>query len=600
VRPEELSAVTPGDTPAPPGTPGDTPAPPGTPGDTPAPPGTPGDTPAPQGTPRDTPAPPRQKTRSLRERLLLALVGVSVGSVFLAGLITVVSARRVDRTQALSELRTSLASLAAAEKAGEPFPRLVRLQRILRLSGIGLVVVNDRGAITTVGTGPLGRRLPGRPFDSRNLDLDAIREAAGSGSQGSLPPGVRLADLDAAALYRGEVDTGHRGALVFVAQPLTPKNAGVPVLVATRHLSPFGRLGTVLISAAVAAALAAAAVSLWLVRRLTRPLAAMERAAQAIASGDLQARVEGMAGADDELAALGHAIDSMAAELERARGLERAFLMSVSHDLRTPLTSIRGYAEAVAEGAVDDEESRTRAASIIGAEARRLERLVADLLDLARLNAREFSLRPRLIDVAEVVGGATEALRPAAAEAGLRLVGPDYGDTPGPGGPDSPAPAEVDPERLAQVVANLVENALKYATTAVEVTVSREGNLVRISVTDDGPGIDAADLPRVFERLYASRRQPGRQVGTGLGLAIVRELVEAMGGTVEATRTPEGGTRLVVTLSGSSSSSSGGLSRSSTTSASRPSGSWSSSTTPLPSTTSAPSRRSTGAEGSST
>jgi two-component system sensor histidine kinase BaeS len=522
-----------------------------------------------------------RQARSLRERLLLALVGVSVGSVLLAGTITVVSARRVDRAQAESELRTSLASLAAAEKAGEPFPRLVRLQRILRLQGVGLVVVNDRGVIATVGTGPLGRRLPGRPFDSRNLDLDAVREAAAAGSRGSLPAGVTPADLDTAALYRGEVETGHRGALVFVAQPLSPKNAGVPVLVATRRVTPFGRLGAVLISAAVAAALAAAAVSLWLVRRLTRPLAAMERAAQAIAAGDLQARVEGMAGADDELAALGHAIDSMAAELERARGLERAFLMSVSHDLRTPLTSIRGYAEAVAEGAVDDEESRLRAAAVIGAEARRLERLVGDLLDLARLDAREFSLRPRPVDVAEVVAAATEALRPAAGEAGLRL------EAVTPGGP---VPAEVDPERLAQVVANLVENALKYASSTVEVTVSPppgSRDAIAISVTDDGPGIDAADLPRVFERLYTSRRQPGRKVGTGLGLAIVRELVGAMGGTVEASRTQAGGTRLVVTLSGSSTSSSGGSSSKSTSSASsttvsttRPSGSSTSTTGP--------------------
>jgi hypothetical protein len=125
-----------------------------------------------------SPARPARRTRSLRERLLLALVGVSVGSVLLAGTITVVSARRVDRAQALGELRTSLASLAAAEQAGEPFPTLVRLQRLLRLQGVGLVVVNDRGAVNTLGTGPLGRRLPGRPFDARNLDLDAIREAA--------------------------------------------------------------------------------------------------------------------------------------------------------------------------------------------------------------------------------------------------------------------------------------------------------------------------------------------------------------------------------------------------------------------------------------
>jgi two-component system sensor histidine kinase BaeS len=239
--------------------------------------------------------------------------------------------------------------------------------------------------------------------------------------------------------------------------------------------------------------------------------------------------------------------------------------MSVSHDLRTPLTSIRGYAEAVAEGAADDDESRRRAATIIGSEARRLERLVADLLDLARLDAREFSLHPRPVDAAQVVAGAVEALQPAAAEAGLRLAAMAA----------PPLSATLDPERLAQMVANLVENALKYAATTVEVGVEPRPESLEISVTDDGPGVDPADLPHVFERLYTSRRQnvggtpnpgPGRKVGTGLGLAIVAQLAEAMGGTVEAGRTPDGRTRFAVSVAsrpGGSSSSSGGWSSSS-------------------------------------
>jgi signal transduction histidine kinase len=110
-------------------------------------------------------------------------------------------------------------------------------------------------------------------------------------------------------------------------------------------------------------------------------------------------------------------------------------------------------------------------------------------------------------------------------------------------------PATADRERLAQVMANLVENALKYAATTVEVEVRRVGRgEAELAVSDDGPGIDPEDLPRVFERLYTSRRQPGRKVGTGLGLAIVRELVTAMGGRVEVSRTFAGGTRFAVTL----------------------------------------------------
>jgi two-component system sensor histidine kinase BaeS len=221
----------------------------------------------------------------------------------------------------------------------------------------------------------------------------------------------------------------------------------------------------------------------------------------------------------------------------------------------------------VAEGAVDDEESRRRAALIIEAEARRLERLVADLLELARLDAREFSLHLGPVDVAEVARHAALALEPAAREVGLQLAVT---------GEPGPLMAVADAERLAQVVANLVENALKYAARTVEVTTREVPSGAEIAVADDGPGIDPDDLPRVFERLYTSRRQPGRKVGTGLGLAIVRELVTAMGGRVDVGPTAEGGTRFVVALpvgapsSGSGSTSwrttAGGSSSSTTTS----------------------------------
>jgi len=463
-----------------------------------------------------TPSAPRG---SLRQRLTLALVGLSVGSVLLAGVITVVAARPATRSAALSDLRRGLATVADAERDGERVA-VARLRNQLLANQVTLVSVRSNGT--------LARRA-------------------------QLPSGVRPADLDGAALAIGNVQSGGRGQIVWVAQPLSAGAEGRPVVVATRRVGVFaiGRLGGILILAAIVAAAAGVALSLWLVRRLTRPLQAMEQTARAIAGGDLDARV-GLpdTDVDDEFAAVARAIDTMAAELSRHRSLERAFLMSISHDLRTPLTSIRGYAEAMAEGAADDEESRRRAALIIEAEARRLERLVADLLELARLDAREFSLHLGPVDVGEVARQAALALQPAAQEAGLRLV---VGREPG-------AVAMADPERLAQVVANLVENALKYAATTVEVaTQTVSGGLaIEIAVADDGPGINPEDLPRVFERLYTSRRQPGRKVGTGLGLAIVRELVTAMGGSVHVGPTAVGGTSFVVALPGTSGSSGSG------------------------------------------
>ena len=238
-----------------------------------------------------------------------------------------------------------------------------------------------------------------------------------------------------------------------------------------------------------------------------------------------------------ELASLTRSINSMAASLSRARGLERQFLMSVSHDLRTPLTSIRGFAEAISDGATTDVD---RAARIIASESRRLERLVGDLLDLAKLDAARFSFDVRHVDVAEVVADTAEGFRPATNAAGLELSVLV---------PDGTAPTvTADPDRLAQVVANLVENAFKFAASRIDVSVSGDGPDVAVAVVDDGSGIPAADLPEVFDRFHQSARTPARQMGSGLGLAIVAELVRAMGGSVKA-ESPcgeTGGTRVVV------------------------------------------------------
>jgi two-component system, OmpR family, sensor kinase len=283
-------------------------------------------------------------------------------------------------------------------------------------------------------------------------------------------------------------------------------------------------------------------VAVGLARRLTRPIREIERAAGQLASGDLSGRADVPPGADRELVALGDTLNEMASQLEQSRGSQRAFLLSISHDLRTPLTSIRGYAEALADGTLEDADpdARKRAATVIGAEARRLERLVRDLLDLSRLDGREFSLSPRACDLTEIVTDAVAAFAPQAHDLGLDLRAR----------PGVTLAVDLDPERLAQIVANLVENALKYATSAIEVsaTASAHADQVEIVVTDDGPGIPAEDRAHVFERLYTARSSPARSVGTGLGLAIVRQLATAMGGDASVDAPPGGGTRFVVSL----------------------------------------------------
>ncbi len=242
---------------------------------------------------------------------------------------------------------------------------------------------------------------------------------------------------------------------------------------------------------------------------------------------------------DDELADLARSLNGMAVELESARLTERQFLLSVSHDLRTPLTSIRGYATALTDGTIPGSPEQARAGEVITAEAERLHRLVADLLDLARIDAHQFSLTPRPIDVAATVRTAVEAFLPAAAGLGVALTV----DAP------SALAGTGDPERLAQIVANLVENALKYAHERIDVGLRDVGGgVLEVRVVDDGPGIEPGEEQRVFERLFVSRAVPGRSVGTGLGLAIVGELAGAMGGSAAVDPSGVGGATFVVRL----------------------------------------------------
>ncbi len=479
----------------------------------------------------------------LRNRLLVAMVAVAFGVLVLSLLAAAALARQSAADAATKDLKNQAPAVAAElDSFGKQFrtgvlnrqaqrTRATQIRRlvarVLAISHSSIVTVQADGTIVEGATGLLG--------------LASNPAAAAAAEALALPAGVTSSDLDAQALLTGKQLSGQDGSTVFVARPLAPVGTNTPVVVLSQHVDtkPLGRAGGFLLVTGGVALFVAAVVSAFLARRMTRPLAAMQETAGRIADGDLAARVR-LRGSypDDELASLARSINAMANELETARGHERTFLLSVSHDLRTPLTSIKGYAEAIADGTVDEPELRVRAARIIESEARRLERLVADLLDLARLDAHQFSLTPRPIDARRVVGETVAGFLPSARDWGVRLELAS-GD---------PVPVDTDPERLAQIVANLVENALKYATGTVHVGVERNNGRVELHVDDDGPGVPTTERERVFERLYTARGTPSRKVGTGIGLAIVHELAGAMGGTAACQPLAEGGTRFVVAI----------------------------------------------------
>jgi len=359
---------------------------------------------------------------------------------------------------------------------------------------------------------------------------------------GALGGGLTADQIHPEALLAGRQVTGHTSSLLVysaVPTPLEAQTAGTPVVVVTRKIHSLDNGLRYFVLVALLAVLAAAAVAALLARRFTRPVREAVETTGRIATGDLDARVPVHGHDDPEFRQLATSINAMGDNLVRARDQERHFLLSVSHELRTPLTSIRGYAEAVLDGATDDPVA---AAGVISHEARRLERLVQDLLDLARLDADRFSLEIRDVDAAYVVRRAVDGFRPRTAELGLALtLAPDS---------EEACPVSADSDRLGQIVANLVENAASFATTRVAVGVTGGPDGAVLWVDDDGPGIPPDQLTRVFDPYVTSDRAPGRGTGSGLGLAIVAELAAAMGASVHA-ESPllDGhGTRLVVHL----------------------------------------------------
>jgi len=445
----------------------------------------------------------------MRRRLMVALVGLVAVVLVIAGAGSLLLTRSSARHQATNQLVTEAQALG-----NQPLRVLRVIKGVLKLEDARFLKVSVAGAIVS-----------------------------------PLPPGLTASDLNPTALLGGQTVTGREGNLVFAAAPVHLTDAqrqrlgvfGAGAVVLTREVGDLGPSWLYFFFAGGGALLIAAVVASALSRRMARPLVEAVAVTGRIAAGDLQSRVPTREGDYTEFSSLAHSINEMAQSLQDSRARERHLLLAVSHDLRTPLTSIRGFAEAITDGAVEDSR---RAAEVIIAESRRLERLVGDLLDLTKLEAHQLSISMRPTQATEVVSTTAEGFRPMAEKSGLGLVVAE---------PDEP-PADVaaDPDRLAQLLANLIENAITFARTTVTVALFATGPTGGpcITVDDDGPGIDQGDLTRVFERFYRADRGPKRLVGSGLGLAIVAELAAAMGARVwaESPTSATGGSRFVVTL----------------------------------------------------
>jgi two-component system sensor histidine kinase BaeS len=357
-----------------------------------------------------------------------------------------------------------------------------------------------------------------------------------------LPPSA----VDWAALRSGRVVTfefkppGERRTFLAVGHPLKLEARG-PVFGALIVAKPKTALrhASVTLMKFIALSLlgglvVAGALAWYLSRRITRPLLGLSRAADAIAQRRYDVELPTVPGGG-EVGHLAERFREMATRLREAEELERNFLMSVSHELRTPLTAIRGHVAALREGLADDPDARAESLEVVADATSRLERLVGDVLDLAKLDARRFTLLHEEVDMGRVLD---QAYASFGEEARRREI--DYRC-------DVRARPVIlsDGDRVLQIISNLLTNAFRWTPDggSVELSLAADNGSVRVGVADTGPGIEADDEERIFRAFWS--RDGG---GTGLGLTIANELATALGGRIELDTRPGGGSRFALVL----------------------------------------------------
>jgi signal transduction histidine kinase len=496
--------------------------------------------------------------QSLSTRLVLSYLAVILIGM---GIVLPLAWLAVERLY-LNTQRDNLlvqAQLAAAALGSEALPAArpgLYSQTSNVLPGIHTRVIDPLGAVVIDLTAAEGS------LDSSSLALPQLAQnAAGVVTAEELASRPEIAQArqgkPATAIRRVEVAEGRR--VLYAAAPVLSADGNVLQIVYLATPLPDTQWSAFplavrwqFLAAILASILIASAAGLLLSRRISRPLEKLAAAAHGVADGDLGQTVPEEPEIA-ELATLGRAFNTMTASLRQADQAKTAFIADVSHELRTPLTVIKGTIETLQDGALDDLAGRGPLLASMDRETERLIKLVNDLLVLTRADAGALNLQLARVDLVELARSRCEHFfRPA----GLRRVTVRALTDPEPAGQNAYT-VLVDPDRIAQVLDNLLDNAIRYSPPGCEVTVSLacEGDQVACRVADEGPGIPARHLPFIFDRFYRVNPARGRgDGGSGLGLAIVHGLVQAHGGRVEASSVDGQGTTITFWLPAAKSS----------------------------------------------
>ena len=443
------------------------------------------------------------KQRSLvRQIVLIAMGGALVVSIVTA-LLSVQLVRSVATQQARKQLAVSVETLAA--KPNQTARLLLKERQVVGPDDRLFSIATANGQIVGPGSAQITRAQIDEVLKSGRLS-----ERVESGGVALLVEGRSMKS----------------GGAAFGVQPVAAVDQ------ASRALTK--RILLALVIGLVIAGVVGALIA----RRMARPVVAAADAARRLAAGERGVPV-GDSGVR-EIADMGHAIESLDDALAVSERRQREFLLSVSHEIRTPLTALRGYAEALADGSIGPADIQ-EVGRTLSTETARLDRFVADLLALSRLEADDFHIHRSPIDLRQLIDGAAKAWAAQAEKLGIGLV------------IDAPAdlPMDGDAERIRQLLDGLIENASRVTPEGGEVTIRAhaEGADMVVAVEDSGPGLTEDDAVVAFERgrLHA-RYEAVRPVGTGLGLSIASRLADRMGGTINAGNAAPGGAAFTVRL----------------------------------------------------
>ena len=474
---------------------------------------------------------------TLRLRLFAAAAGIVAISLLLAGLLTWVFVRDLEFNSAQEQLDRQVVPAAVAVRSEEC-----------------LTHINTATCRLTTATdfvNRLNNLVAPKLGVYRLLLLDSERRVVyDSTASGPAAIGVQIPVVKSARMANVyEARTSLSGQSYFAAAVnIAAAKRGDPIgaswVVLTQPQADIataaaGDLATRLLLAGGAALVFAMLLTLLISRSMTSPLTQLAGAAEDIAAGNYSRRVS--IKGQDEIGMLGSAFNRMAEAVERARKVQRDFLANVSHELKTPLTSLIGFSQALVDGSLLSDLERTRAATIVHEESERVLRMAQELLDLARVEAGSISMHIVAVDLGGQLQQELEMVRPRAGarRLSLKLSVPD--DIP---------PVAADPERLHQIIDNLLDNAVKYAPegSTINAMARLSGGSVE-TVVSNPSGAYRPDPDRMFDRFY--RADPSRSAaagGVGLGLSISRELAAAMRGRLWADFDDSGNLRLHLTL----------------------------------------------------